>query len=161
MGNGNSLINVTFDQLQPAIYYTGDILSGRVHFNIPEPTRDIDEVFISLTGDVGYTTTRSVRMQNGQIERKTDQFDIKILGQRFLLGRPLSNNPSGQAVAQRGHSGMLQPGQYVYPFSIRLPDYLPPTLHPEDYPYVRYQIQVRGEMTRGFPSVSLVVVNRF
>ena len=36
----------------------------------------------------------------------------------------------------------LEPGQYKYPFSIRLPEVLPPTLHPEDYPFVRYELQV-------------------
>ena len=155
MGNGNSLVNVTFDQAQPAIYYTGETVSGRVHFNIPEPTKDIDEVFISLTGDVGYTTTRSVRMQNGQIERKTDEFDIRILGQRFLLGRPISSSPGGNGVSHRqpqGQSTTVQPGQYVYPFCIRLPDHLPPTIHPEDYPYVRYQLQVRVNQSIAFLS---------
>lgn len=125
------------------IYHTGDIISGQVLFNIPEPTDKIDEIYVSLTGDVGYTTTRTVRLQNGQIERKTDQFDIRILGQRFLLDRPIFVNQSGAAVsAQPADRSVLRPGQYKYPFSMRIPDHLPPTLHPEDYPYVRYQIQV-------------------
>ena len=141
MGNAHSSINLTFDRVQPAIYFTGDSISGQVHFVISEPTKQIDEIFISLTGDVGYTTSRSVRMQNGQIERKIENHDVRILGQRFILGRPMTNNASGDGFHQVD-SAILPPGQYKYPFCIRLPDELPPTLHPEDYPFVRYQLQV-------------------
>ena len=142
MGNGNSSINVILDQPQSTIYYTGDIISGHVHFTIPEPTERIDEVFITLTGDVGYTVTRTIRLQNGQIERKTDQFDIRILGQRFLLDRLMMTNRNNSSSCP-SNTARLEPGQYKYPFSIRVPENLPPTLHPEDYPYVRYHLQVR------------------
>lgn len=138
MGNANSLINVTLDRPQPAIYFAGEILSGQVQFNLVERTRKIDEIYLSLIGDIGYTTTRTVRIQNGQMERKTDYHNVRILGQKFLLGRPIGNEASSNEVTT------LEPGQYKYPFSIRLPEDLPPTLHPEDYPFVRYQLQVRG-----------------
>jgi hypothetical protein len=141
MGNGNSSIHVTFDQLQPAIYFAGDIISGQVHFNIPERTKKIDEVYLSLTGDVGYTTVRTVRIQNGQMERKTDSHDVRILGQKFLLGRPMVNDQASRSINHLDTT-TLEPGQYKYPFCIRLPDNLPPNLHPEDYPFVRYQLQV-------------------
>ncbi|CAF1502246.1 unnamed protein product, partial [Rotaria sordida] len=36
----------------------------------------------------------------------------------------------------------FEPGQYTHPFSIRLPDNLPPTIHPLDYPFVRYELQL-------------------
>lgn len=136
MGNGNSFINVTLDRPQPAIYFAGDILSGQVQFNLVERTRKIDEIYLSLIGDIGYTTTRTVRMQNGQMERKTDCHNVRILGQKFLLGRPMIND------VHSNDATTLEPGQYKYPFSIRLPEDLPPTLHPEDYPFVRYQLQV-------------------
>ena len=141
MGNANSLITVTLDQAQPAIYIAGDILSGQVHFNITERTKKIDEVYLSLTGDIGYTTTRTVRMQNGQMERKIDSHNIRILGQKFLLGRPIINEQTNRDL-NSNEITTLEPGQYKYPFSIRLPEDLPPTLHPEDYPFVRYQLQV-------------------
>lgn len=139
MGNTNSSISVTLDQAQPAICFAGDILSGQVHFNITERTKKTDEIYLSLTGDIGYTTTRTVRLQNGQMERKTDCHDVRILGQKFLLGRPM-NQPNGN----NNYTDLttLEPGQYKYPFAIRLPEHLPPTLHPEDYPFVRYQLQV-------------------
>jgi hypothetical protein len=141
MGNGNSLINVTLDKSQPAIYYAGEILSGQVHFHITERTKKIDEIYLSLTGDIGYTTTREVRMQNGQLERKTDNHDVRIFGQKFLLGRPMINEQTNREI-NTNELTTLEPGQYKYPFSIRLPEDLPPTLHPEDYPFIRYQIQV-------------------
>ncbi len=138
MGNANSLVNVTLDQPQPAIYFSGDIMSGQVNFNIPERTKKTDEIYLSLTGDIGYTTTRTVRMQNGQVERKTDCHTVRILGQKFLLGRPTHND------REINYTDLttLEPGHYKYPFSIRLPEDLPPTLHPEDYPFIRYQLQV-------------------
>jgi len=141
MGNANSLINVRLDRAQPAIYCAGDILSGQVHFNITERTKKIDEIYLSLTGNIGYTTTREVRVQNGQVERKIDYHNVRILGQKFLLGRPIINEQTNNEMSPNEMT-TLEPGQYKYPFSIRLPEDLPPTLHPEDYPYVRYQLQV-------------------
>jgi sporulation-control protein spo0M len=141
MGNGNSLINVTLDKSQPAVYFAGEILSGQVHFHITERTKRIDEIYLSLTGDIGYTTSREVRMQNGQVERKIDNHDVRILGQKFLLGHPMINVQTNREI-NPNEITTLEPGQYKYPFSIRLPEDLPPTLHPEDYPFVRYQIQV-------------------
>lgn len=141
MGNANSFITVTLDQNQPAIYYAGDIVSGNVNFNITERTKQIDEIFLSLTGDIGYTTVRTVRIQNGQMERKTDCHHVRILGQKFLLGRPIMAD-QGNREMNSNDSNTLEPGQYKYQFSIRLPEDLPPTLHPEDYPFVRYQLQV-------------------
>jgi len=147
MGNANSLITVTLDQNQSAIYYAGDIVSGHVNFNITERTKQIDEIFLSLTGDIGYTTTRTVRIQNGQMERKTDCHNVRILGQKFLLGRPIMSEHGNREMSSMD-SSTLEPGLYKYPFSIRLPEDLPPTLHPEDYPFVRYQLQVFANFFR-------------
>lgn len=141
MGNANSLITVTLDQNQSANYFAGDIVSGHVNFNITERTKKIDEIFLSLTGDIGYTTMRTVRIQNGQMERKIDSHSVRVLGQKFLLNRPIIVE-QGNREMNSNDSNTLEPGQYKYPFSIRLPEDLPPTLHPEDYPFVRYQLQV-------------------
>jgi hypothetical protein len=141
MGNTNSSISVTLDQAQPAICFAGDILSGQVHFNITERTKKINEIYLSLTGDIGYTTIHTMRMQNGLTERTTDYHDVRILGQKFLLSHPMKNEQTTKEM-DSNEITILEPGQYKYPFSIRLPEYLPPTLHPEEYPFVRYQIQV-------------------
>jgi len=141
MGNSNSLIDITFDRTQPTIYYTGDIVSGQVHFTVPERTGEIDDIYLTVTGTVGYTTVRTRRVQNGQTERVTERNDIRIFGEKIMLGQVMSTQRE-QASAGIKDMTTLQPGQYTYPFSVRLPDVLPPTIHPTDYPFVRYELQV-------------------
>ncbi|CAF1623360.1 unnamed protein product, partial [Didymodactylos carnosus] len=92
----------------------------------------IDEVSLTMTGEIGYTTIRMVRIQNGQTERKTEYHDVRIYGTKIILAQP----PHGQDEIQ------LDPGQYKYQFNIQLPDKLPPSLHETDYPYVKYFLQV-------------------
>lgn len=140
MGNNNSVIDITFDRTQPAIYYTGETLSGQAHFTILERTKAINDIYLTITGDVGFVTIRTARMQNGQTDRVTDRHDIRIFGEKILFNQTMST--------RRSHSTMndattLAPGRYTYPFSVRLPDILPPTIHPQDYPYVRYELQVK------------------
>lgn len=159
MGNANSFIHVILDRTQPAIYFAGEVLSGQVQFNIAERAKKIDEIYLSLVGDIGYTTTRTIRMQNGQMERKTDCHNVRILGQKFLLGRPMINEQTNREMSSN-ESATLEPGLYKYPFSIRLPEDLPPTLHPEDYPFVRYQIQVSEGRSREI-SVLSYSIGRF
>jgi len=139
MGNSNSIVNITFDRIQPTIYYAGEIISGQVQFTIPERTSKIDDIYLTITGDVGYTTIRTARIQNGQTERVTDRHDIRIFGEKVLLGQVISNQRSNGTINE---IKILEPGQYAYPFSVRLPDILPPTIHPKDYPFVRYELQV-------------------
>jgi hypothetical protein len=137
MGNANSLVNLTF---------AGDIISGQVHFNITERTKKTDDIYLLLTGDIGYTTQRTVRIQNGQVERKTDCHNVRILGQKFLLGHPINEQTNKEI--NTNDITTLEPGQYKYPFSIRLPEDLPPTLHPEDYPFIRYSLQVCKNLSK-------------
>jgi len=139
MGNSNSIVNITFDRIQPTIYYAGEIISGQVQFTIPERTSKIDDIYLTITGDVGYTTIRTARIQNGQTERVTDRHDIRIFGEKVLLGQVISNQRSNGTINEMK---ILEPGHYAYPFSVRLPDILPPTIHPKDYPFVRYELQV-------------------
>ncbi|CAF3032169.1 unnamed protein product [Rotaria sp. Silwood2] len=141
MGNVNSLINVTLDKVEPAVYLSGDIIRGNVQFNITQRTKQIDEIYLSLTGDIGYTTTRTIRIQNGQMERKTDYHNIRIFEKKILLDRPLINDQTRIDINQNDIK-IFEAGIYKYPFSIRLPENLPATLHPEDYPFVRYELQV-------------------
>jgi hypothetical protein len=141
MGNNSSLFNITFDRTQPTIYYCGDTISGRVQFTVSERTNSIDDMYLTVTGDIGYTTMRRRRIQNGQTELITDRHDIRIFGEKISL------NLAKSVQQERTSNGIneitiLEPGQYTYPFSVRLPDNLPPTLHPKDYPFVRYELQV-------------------
>lgn len=140
MGNTSSSITIEFDRAQPSIYFAGETITGQVLFLVSKRTAKIDEIFLRISGDVGYTTTRTARMQNGQTERITDCHDVRILGQRITLGVPValqSSNGNKSSSAE-----MIEPGEYKYPFSFPLPDVLPPTLHPENYPFVRYHLQV-------------------
>jgi hypothetical protein len=142
MGNSNTLINITFDRTQPTIYYAGETISGQVHFTVPERTTAVDYIFLTVTGIVGYTTTRTARIQNGFTQRITDHHDIKIFGEKVLLGHAFSSQQQGTN-SRTNDTKILEQGQYAYPFSVRLPDILPPTLHPKDYPFVRYELQVK------------------
>ena len=145
MGNNGSSIAVTFDRAQPSIYFSGETITGQVRFMVTKSTAKIDEIFLRLSGDVGYTTTRTARIQNGQTERITDCHDIRILGQRIALGVPVPLRQHHSELSKREKSlnmEVIEPGEYKYPFSFRLPDTLPPTLHPENYPFVRYHLQV-------------------
>ncbi|CAF3425359.1 unnamed protein product [Rotaria socialis] len=141
MGNSNSMINVTFDRPQPTVYHGGDIVSGRINMTIPGNADKIREIHLIVTGDVGYTTTRTTRMQNGQTERITDHHNIRIFEQKVTIGQGMSSghNEAGGRINNRAS---FEPGQYVHPFSVRLPDSLPPTVHPTDYPFVRYELQL-------------------
>jgi hypothetical protein len=139
MGNNNSMFNITFDRTQPTIYYAGEIISGQVQFTVQERTGKIDDIYLTITGDVGYTTIRTTRIQNGQTDRVTDHHDIRIFGEKVLFGQAISTQQSNGRI---NDVKILEPGQYAYPFSVRLPDILPPTIHPKDYPFVRYELQV-------------------
>jgi len=147
MGNNNTTINITFDRTQPTIYYAGDIISGQVHFTVPERTNKIDDIYLTVTGDIGFTTMRTARIQNGQIERITDQHDIRIFGEKVLLSQAMSDRRASGRIKDMT---MLEAGQYKYPFSIRLPDILPPTIHPKEYPFVRYELQVKIILKKKF-----------
>ncbi|CAF0780281.1 unnamed protein product [Rotaria sp. Silwood1] len=141
MGNNNSTINITFDRPQPTIYYGGDIISGQIKFTVTERTDKIHDIYLTITGDVGYTTTRTTRMQNGQTERIVDHHDIRILGEKLVIRQAISTQQE-QVDGRINEQTTFEPGQYMHPFSIRLPDTLPPTLHPIDYPFVRYELQL-------------------
>ncbi|CAF2335920.1 unnamed protein product [Rotaria sp. Silwood2] len=141
MGNNNSTINITLDRPQPTIYYSGDIISGQVKFTVSEHTDTIHDIYLTITGDVGYTTMRTTRMQNGQTERIVDHHDIRFFGEKVVIGQVISSQ-QGQAGGRINDRTTFEPGQYMHPFSIRLPDTLPPTLHPIDYPFVRYELQL-------------------
>lgn len=141
MGNNNSSINVIFDRPQPAIYYAGEVVSGHVNFTISQNTNDIDDIYLTLTGNVGYSTIRTVRIQNGLTDRVTDRHDITIFREKLLLSQAALNQER-RSVRRTNSTPTLSAGEYTYPFSIRLPDVLPPTIHPKDYPFIRYELQV-------------------
>ena len=150
MGNHGSSISILLDRMQPTVYFAGEIISGHVLFTLTERTSKIDDIYAMVTGDVGYTTTRTVRIQNGQNEKIVTHRDLRIFERRVPLGRPESV-PQRPCDASGGSDVLdmttVEAGQYKYRFALRLPDTLPPTLHPEDYPFVRYELQVKNSFS--------------
>ena len=153
MGNSQSSVNIILDRSQPSIYYTGELVKGLVQVVLSERTEDLNCIYLTLTGDAAYTRTRETRIMNGQKENFIDRYDVRLLNKKVVLSSPIriaqgddffGNEPNN------GANGAIGPGKYHFPFSIRLPDVLPPTLHPEDCPYVRYALEVseRSELVR-------------
>ena len=57
MGNGNSIaITINLDR-NNLFYFCGEFVSGTVGLNIIEGKVEANEIYIVLTGEIGYTTT--------------------------------------------------------------------------------------------------------
>lgn len=92
-----------------------------------------DEIYLTLTGEIGYTTTRSVSNGRGGSTTRTEYHHVPFYLAKTIFARP---NPGEKEL-------VLGQGQYSWPFQIPLADYLPPTLsQPQAYPHVRYYLQV-------------------
>ena len=60
MGSGNSVqISINLDRVNP-FYFAAESVSGMVNVDIRGVKVKVDEVFIELKGEIGYTTTRTV-----------------------------------------------------------------------------------------------------
>ena len=133
MGNSNSgAIGINLDR-NPLVYYTDEILSGSVNLNITEGNLTVDEIYIKLTGEIGYTTTKTIISGNGQSSIKTEYQRASFYSIKVPFTR-----------SQRGEKGLiLNSGEYSWPFEIPLTNSLPPAIsQPEHYPYVCYRLQV-------------------
>ncbi|CAF4740456.1 unnamed protein product, partial [Rotaria sp. Silwood2] len=65
MGNDNSsAITIDVDR-NNLFYYSDETVSGIVRLNITEENLETREIYISLIGEIGYTTTRSVSNGKG------------------------------------------------------------------------------------------------
>jgi hypothetical protein len=132
MGNSNSsAITINLDRTN-LFYFTGETVSGTAGINVLEGKVEADEIYIQLTGEIGYTTTRTV--SNGrQTSTRTEYHHVPFYSAKAVFARP--------EVGQK--EIVLGQGQYSWPFQILLTDYLPPTLNqPLTYPHVRYYVQV-------------------
>jgi hypothetical protein len=127
MGNNKSSgISIILDRID-SFYFTGETVSGITRFNITEKHVKADEIYVELTGEIGYTTTRTV--SNGRhTSTRTEYHHISFY--------------SAKAVFEQ-YRAFYDPGQYSWPFEIPLADYLPPTINqPNLYPHVRYTLKV-------------------
>lgn len=132
MGSSNS-VNVTIglDKVSP-IFYTGETVSGTVNVIIKEGEIKVDEVYILLNGETGYTTTRTVTNSNGSSHTETDYHTICFSTDKRTLDQP---TPGLKEIT-------YYPGQYSWRFDIQLPEHLPPSINePRKYPHVRYYLK--------------------
>jgi hypothetical protein len=168
MGN-SSTIGIHLDETN-LFYFAGETITGTVELNVTEGKVEADEIYIELTGEIGYTTTRTVYNNNnysttngqfGQFNNNTTngqfgQFNNNITNGQF---GQFNNNTTTQtdyhnvpfystkAVFAQPKAGQKQvvytKGRYSWPFEIPITHHLPPTIHdPQTYPRVRYYLQV-------------------
>ena len=134
MGNNNSsgvvLINL---ERENSFFFSGEIVTGMVTLNVTNEKLEADEIFIVLTGEIGYTTKRTVTSSKGRTSTRTDYHHVPFYTGKVVFAQP-----------QPGQKQLiLNHGQYSWPFEICLGDYLPPTINaPASYPHVRYYLQV-------------------
>ena len=133
MGNGTSSeININLDRSN-SLYYSGELVSGTIGLNIIEGIVKTEEIYIKLTGKIGYTTRRSVSNGRGRTTTQTEYHHVPFYSTKTVFARP----EVGEKELVFGQ------GQYSWRFQIPLTDYLPPTLNqPGSYPHVRYYLQV-------------------
>jgi hypothetical protein len=133
MGNSNSgAISITVDRSN-LFYFTGEIVSGKTGFNIPQGKVRADKIYIHLLGEIGYTTTQTVTNGDGNTSTLTNYHEVPF----YSIKVPYARSEIGRKKIVCG------PGQYSWPFQILLPDHLSPTINqPHLFPHVRYTLQV-------------------
>ncbi|CAF4206586.1 unnamed protein product [Adineta steineri] len=146
MGNSNSsTLTINFDRTN-LFYFTDEVVSGTVALNITEGKIEADEIYLQMTGEIGYTTQKQVvRQKNGQ---KTTGMSSNSTG-RIAYETEYHHVPfySIKSIFAHPKAGQKQvvytQGKHLWPFGIPLTNYLPPTINqPESYPHVRYYLQV-------------------
>ncbi|CAF1133618.1 unnamed protein product [Didymodactylos carnosus] len=133
MGSGSSRIAITFDRGE-TFYFANEIVSGKVQLNIIGDDRiKVDEVYLTLTGEIGYTTTKTLYTSKGGKQTRTEYHDVPFFQSKIVLAHP--EPPQTELIYTEG--------QYSWLFSIPLTAYLPPTVgQPHKYPHVCYYVQV-------------------
>jgi len=126
--NNSSYITINLDRMNP-MFSAGETVSGTSTVNIQEGDVKVDEIFIILEGEAGYTTTRHVDQGNGSSRIETDYHSVPFFRAKQILESP-----------EKGHKEMVyHRGQYSWRFELLLPPQLPPSINqPKKYPHVRY-----------------------
>ncbi|UJR17141.1 hypothetical protein I4U23_004037 [Adineta vaga] len=133
MGNGtSSSITIHIDRSN-GFYFTDETISGTVELTINEGHIEAEEIFMQLTGEIGYTSTRTVRDNKNHSSTQTDYHHVPFYSHKTIFSQP---KPGQKEI----HYG---PGKYSWPFQISFENHLPPTMNqPQLYPHVRYYLQV-------------------
>ncbi|CAF4171843.1 unnamed protein product [Adineta steineri] len=133
MGSNNSvLIDIHLDRTNP-LYYAGETVSGTINVHFKAGQIKVDEIILLLSGEVGYTTTRSVNDSNGSSHTETHYHTKSFLKIKKIVESP---QPEQKVL-------VYYPGDYSWRFDIVLPAHLPPSLNlPRSYPHVRYYLKL-------------------
>jgi len=133
MGNSNNCtISLNVDRTK-LFYFTDEIVSGTVDLNIEQGKLKTNEIYITLTGEIGYRTTEYYSDNEGKTLERTKYHHVPFYKTKICFSRP----EAGQKQL------VYKQGQYSWSFQIPFTDYLPPTADLSDsYPYVRYYLEV-------------------
>ncbi|CAF1313096.1 unnamed protein product [Rotaria sp. Silwood1] len=156
MGNKSSAITINLDRSN-LFYFTGETISGTVGLSVTEGKVEADEVYIELTGEIGYTTTRTVHHHHGSganpsfghCHTHTPHHAIGHTNDYTTTEIDYHHVPfyTAKAVFSKLEPGqkavVYTKGNYSWPFQIPLSTHLPPTMYePQSYPHVKYYLQV-------------------
>jgi hypothetical protein len=132
MGNCNSsTITINLDR-NNLFYFTNETVSGTVEFDV-KGTVETDEIYMQLTGDIGYTTDRTIQDTNDNILTQTDYHNVPFYSCKAVFAQPKGEQKEV----------VYTEGKYSWPFQIPLSHHLPPTINRyQAYPHVKYYLQV-------------------
>jgi hypothetical protein len=133
MGNDSSSgITIDVDRTN-LFYYSGETVCGTVKLNITEENLETREIYISITGEVGYGNIQSAPNGEGIHLSPSEYIQTQFYCKKVSLSGP--NMTEQEFIYNRG--------QYAWPFRIPLIDHLPPTINkPDVFPRVRYYLEV-------------------
>ena len=134
MGSCSSIQQITIDlHQQNSIHFTDEILSGFVHWTNRNDKIRTREISISLIGEIGYTTTKTLSNGRGGSTTLTEYRHSPFYSSKMIFIRPKIGD----------EFVVLSQGHYSWPFQFDLFDILPPSINsPQVYPHVRYFLQV-------------------
>jgi hypothetical protein len=133
MGNCSSnAITIDLDRTN-SFYLTGETVSGTAGLHITNGKVEADEIYIQLTGEIGYITHNYVRNARGEMENEAQYNHVPFYSAKVTFAQP----EAGQKEL------VYSQGQYSWPFKFLLIHHLPPTINqPNLYPHVRYHLKV-------------------
>ncbi|CAF4021812.1 unnamed protein product, partial [Rotaria sp. Silwood1] len=119
MGSSNS-VNITINLYRTnPFFYAGESVTGTVSVNIKEGHITVDELFIVLKDETGYTTTHTIHESNGSTRTETHyHHTIVFFSEKNIFERPGSGKKK---------ESVYLSGQYLWRFDIQLPPQLPST----------------------------------
>ncbi|CAF1377179.1 unnamed protein product [Adineta steineri] len=164
MGNNVGVtMAINIDRPNP-FYYTDECVSGSVKFDITESKLEVEGVYITLIGAIGYTTTVSVATSGTHVGRQIEYHTAPFYSAKVILAQL---EPEQKEL-------VYKQGQYSWPFQFPLTTHLPPTFNqPEKYPHIRYYLEVvidkpwykpnnkQGKLLTIFPRVNLLENPRY